>query len=176
MPMESEFEAERKRTFLGMWDQDSGARCGTSFCKWGLAFLTGNRAGILWRVWHLSSNCADAIGGHQLGCQGWSGALVVEELLQWGLPGTVAFRGRTAWDEASPGGASLGTDFTRAGPTIFTWFSFLARYSRQSLANSMVCKVRSSFSWMVVCRCSSLLRVSCILSWSLCWLPGPGRC
>lgn len=53
------------------------------------------------------------------GCQAWSRVLDVEQLLQWGLPGTMPIRGGAPW-----GGASLGAEhqglFKGAGPTSFT--------------------------------------------------------
>lgn len=70
-------------------------------------------------MWHLYANCADALGGRGRGCQGWSRAFNVEELLQWDLPGTVSIRGGAPWGGASPGRSIDRSYFKRAGPTAF---------------------------------------------------------
>lgn len=75
---------------------------------WNFAFWAGDRAGSLWLVWHLYANCADALGGHGQVCQAWIRAFNVEEVLQWGLPGTVSIGVELLGVGPPRGGASMG--------------------------------------------------------------------
>lgn len=158
MPLESEFEAERKRASPRNVGPGQGCMVWGPpfFCQWGLA--SGQDTG--------------------LGAYGLCGTLTPTALLLWeGVVRAVrdgAPKVRLPRDSGHQGRSSLGWGLPREGPTSSTWVSLLARCSRHSLANRRALKVRSSRSWTSLCRCSSLVSVSRILSWSFFWLPRAG--